>query len=58
MHPDKCRDSRASESFHVLDLAYKTLLNADKRKVYQRVMREAKERVEFERNKENKRREK
>jgi len=33
-------------------------LDYEKRKIYQRVMREARERVEFDRNKENKRRKK
>ncbi len=40
----------------VLETSYKTLQDPDKRKVYQRIIREAKERVDFERNKENKRR--
>ena len=59
VHPDKCgHDPRASDAFHVLETGYKTLLDPEKRKVYQRIMREARERVEYERNKENKRREK
>jgi len=58
VHPDKCKDPRAPDAFHVLEQAYKTLLDSEKRKIYQRVMREARERVEFDRNKENKRRKK
>lgn len=42
----------------MVEQAYKTLMDAEKRKVYQRIMREARERVEYERKKENKRREK
>mmetsp|Transcript_23023 Transcript_23023/g.16352 ORF Transcript_23023/g.16352 Transcript_23023/m.16352 type:complete len:130 (+) Transcript_23023:115-504(+) len=56
VHPDKCKEERASDAFHLLDQAYKTLLNVDKRRMYQRVMREAKERVEYQRKKENQRR--
>lgn len=58
IHPDKCKDSRAYEAFHMVDQAYKTLMDTEKRKVYQRIMREARERVEYDRKKENKRREK
>lgn len=39
-----------------MEQAYKTLQDSDKRKTFQRVYREAKERVQFEREKENKRR--
>jgi DnaJ family protein C protein 8 len=39
-----------------MEQAYKTLLDADKRKVFQRVYREAKERVTLDREKENRRR--
>jgi len=38
----------------VLETAYKTLLDPEKKKFFQRIIREAKERVELERNKENK----
>ena len=58
IHPDKCKDPRAPDAFHILEQAYKTLLDPEKRKVYQRVMREARERVEFERGKDNKKRKK
>jgi len=53
VHPDKCRHERASDAFHLLEQAYKTLMDHEKRRIYQRVMREAKERVEYERKKEN-----
>jgi len=59
VHPDKCNhDPRSSDAFHVLETGYKTLLDPEKRKIYQRIMREARERVGYERNKENKKREK
>lgn len=59
VHPDKCPgdEPRAIQAFHIIDIACKTLLDGDKRKVYQRVMREAKERVDLERRNENRRRE-
>ena len=56
MHPDKIKDRRATDAFHVLEQAKKSLLDSDKRKVYQRVMREAQERVEYERKKINQKR--
>ena len=56
MHPDKAKDPRAPDAFHVAEQAYKTLQDVEKRKIYQRVMREARERVTFDREKENKRR--
>ena len=56
LHPDKCKDERAADAFFVVDSAYKTILDMDKRKIYLRIMREAKERTEYERNKENKKR--
>ena len=56
VHPDKCRHEKASDAFHLLEQAYKQLLDSDKRRIFQRVMREAKERVEYERKKENARR--
>jgi DnaJ family protein C protein 8 len=56
IHPDKCKDSRASDAFHMVDTAYKTLMDPEKRKIYQRIMREARERVEHDRKKENKKR--
>ena len=58
IHPDKCKDNRATECFHILEQTYKILQNREKRAVYQRIMREAWDRTEFERKKENKKREK
>jgi curved DNA-binding protein CbpA len=45
VHPDKNKSEKASEAFNALDTAYKTLMDLDKRRTYQRVMREAKDRV-------------
>ena len=56
LHPDKCKDPRAGEAFQIVDQSYKTLMDPDKRKVYIRVMREAREKTEYDRNKENKKR--
>lgn len=56
VHPDKNKHERAGEAFHVLERAYKTLMDIDKRRTYQRVMREARESVEAMRQKENDRR--
>lgn len=56
VHPDKCHDERAVQAFHILESAYKTLLDPEKRSTYQRIMREARERVEFDRRKEDQRR--
>ncbi|CAG9330355.1 DNAJC8 [Blepharisma stoltei] len=56
VHPDKCRDDRALHAFHILESAYKTLQDPEKKKTFQRIMREARERVEYERKKENCRR--
>eukprot|EP01016_Furgasonia_blochmanni_P047808 TRINITY_DN705_c0_g2_i1.p1 TRINITY_DN705_c0_g2~~TRINITY_DN705_c0_g2_i1.p1 ORF type:complete len:220 (-),score=59.30 TRINITY_DN705_c0_g2_i1:755-1414(-) len=58
VHPDKCKDPRAPDAFHVVEQAYKTLIDPEKKKIYQRIMREARERTEYERKKENKRRQK
>jgi DnaJ family protein C protein 8 len=57
VHPDKVRDDqRTLQAFHIVESAYKTLIDTEKKKIYQRIMREARERVEFERKKENLRR--
>ncbi|CAD8138869.1 unnamed protein product [Paramecium octaurelia] len=58
LHPDKCQDPRAKDCWQIVDQAYKTLMEPEKRKVYIRIMREAREKTEFERLRENKRREK
>ena len=56
LHPDKCKDPRAKDAWHTLEQAHKTLNEPEKKKVYLRIMKEAKERTEFEREKENKKR--
>ncbi len=56
LHPDRCRDERAKDAFFIVDKAYKTLMDPEKRKIYMRIMREAKERTVYERQKENKKR--
>ncbi len=56
IHPDKCKHERASDAFHTVEQAYKTLMDVDKRRMFQRVMREARDRVEVARRKENIRR--
>lgn len=54
VHPDKNQDSQAPDAFHVLETAYKTLQDPEKKKFFQRIIREANERVEIDRTKENK----
>lgn len=49
VHPDKCKDPRAKDAWHTVEQAHKTLADPDKKKVYLRIMKEAKERTEFER---------
>ena len=56
IHPDKNKHEKAAEAFNVLDKAYKMLLDTDKRRTFQRVMREAKEVVELKRKKDNEKR--
>jgi DnaJ family protein C protein 8 len=34
IHPDKCKHEKASDAFHVLEQAYKTLMDTDKRRMY------------------------
>jgi DnaJ family protein C protein 8 len=58
LHPDKCKDPRGPDCFTIIEQSYKTLLDPEKRKVFQKIMREAWERTEYDRQKENKRREK
>ena len=43
VHPSKCpgEEPRALQTFHIIDVARKTLMDGEKRKVYQKVMREA-----------------
>lgn len=56
VHPDKNNHEKATEAFHIIERAYKTLQDQDQRKLYQRIMREARERVEYERRLTNKKR--
>lgn len=42
LHPDKCKDPKAKDAWGVIEQAHKTLMDPDKRKVYLRIMREAK----------------
>jgi len=53
VHPDKNPHPKAMEAFLIIDGAWKTLKDNDKRRMYQRVMREAREEVELKRKKEN-----
>lgn len=45
IHPDKLKDPRAKEAFHIVQSAHKTLIDPEKRKVYLRIMKEARERT-------------
>lgn len=56
VHPDKCKHPKAADAFSMVERAYKMLVDSEKRRIYQRIMREARERVEIEREKENKKR--
>jgi DnaJ homolog subfamily C member 8 len=58
VHPDKCSHDKAADVFNMVDSAYKMLMDPEKRRIYQRIMREARERVEYEREKENEKRKK
>ena len=55
VHPDKNKHEKAAEAFGIADKAYKTLMDLDKRRTFQRVMREAVEQVDLKREKENER---
>ena len=56
LHPDKCSHEKATQALEVVKQAYETLKSVEKRKIYQRIMREAFERCIFERKMENKKR--
>ena len=45
LHPDKCRDPKAKDAWQTIEQAYKTLCEPEKRKVYLRIMREARDRT-------------
>ena len=34
VHPDKCRHEKAADTFHLLEQAYKTLMDSEKRRMY------------------------
>eukprot|EP00743_Colponemidia_sp_Colp-15_P002831 GILK01003063.1.p1 GENE.GILK01003063.1~~GILK01003063.1.p1 ORF type:complete len:263 (-),score=64.42 GILK01003063.1:48-797(-) len=56
VHPDKCRDERAPDAFHVLEQAYKELTNPEKKQIHERVIREGRERADNDIKRENKKR--
>jgi DnaJ family protein C protein 8 len=47
LHPDKCKDPRSKDAWHVVEQAHKTLIDPEKKKVYLRIMREAMDRAQF-----------
>ena len=49
---------RVGPPYPVIDMSYKTLLDPNKKKMFQKIMAEAKEKTDFERDKENKKRKK
>ena len=57
MHPDKNTHEKAADAFNLINQAFKMLQDIDKKRLYQRIMREARERVEIDRKKVNKSRE-
>jgi DnaJ family protein C protein 8 len=34
VHPDKCKHEKAFDAFHLIEQAYKTLLDPEKRRIY------------------------
>ena len=38
LHPDKCKDPRATDCFTIVEQSYKTLLDSEKRKIFQKIM--------------------
>ena len=56
VHPDKNKHEKAADAFHILEKSYKALVDPEKRRMYQRVMREARERVEERRSRQNEKR--
>lgn len=55
---DKLRLKLAFLTLIVIDQSYQTVMDVEKRKIYVRVMNEAKSRTEYEREKENAKRKK
>lgn len=47
LHPDRCKDPRAKDAWHTVEQAQKTLCDPEKRKVYLRIMQEAKNKTDF-----------
>ena len=45
VHPDRCKDPRSKDAWHAVEQAHKTLGDPEKRKVYLRIMREAREKT-------------
>jgi DnaJ family protein C protein 8 len=58
LHPDKCSHEKTTEAFEIVKQAYQTLMSVEKRKIFQRIMREAFEKTMFERKLENNKRKK
>lgn len=58
LHPDKCDDPRAKDAFPIIDASYKTLQDPQKKRMFQKIMSDAKERTDYEREQENKKRKK
>lgn len=58
LHPDKCSHEQATEAFEIVKQAYQTLMSVEKRKIFQRIMREAFEKTMFERKMDNVKRKK
>ena len=58
LHPDKCDDPRAKDAFPIIDSSYKTLQDPTKKRMFQKIMSDAKERTDYEREQENKKRKK
>ena len=56
VHPDQNKHEKAADAFHILDQAYRLLKDVEKRRTFQRVMREAKEQVMVNRQKANEKR--
>lgn len=54
IHPDKCKDRKASEAFNILETAFKEIMDPNKRNHFNQVFKEAQARVESARSKLNK----
>ena len=58
IHPDKCDLPEASDAFHILEQAYKFLLNPETKYNFKNILSAAKERVEMKRKEINESRQK